>query len=1145
MSTKLSKWIGALGLAALIALSPGSAQAEVLGQYFTFPGGPGSNPNRDDLYKCSNFFVSRIDNNIDFGWGEGSPGSGLPVNNFGVRWTGKIKFPKAGAWKLWISGDDGVRLWVSDSPIDPANPGTPLIQDWGLHGEREAPPAGDIPANDQPPVITTAADNEERFFMYEHYEQGGGAGARLRWEGPGTAKQIIPKANLIAATAPTGTQAAPGTVTGTATGPHTARASLTEAAGAGCYDLRVSIFPITPENFGSATMLPLDEGSTERLLEGLMPVQTYYFAARAIRSDLVASAPTFATVITTNPPPAPTTIAAGQEGITGYYYGYIPRKNAPDRLLEAFAPVNFMFNRKDDKIDFNWGEGRPSDDLNDPNVPVDGFAVRWVGRLSPAADGTYHFNFRTDDGARLWLSEEPIDINNPGTPIINDWIDRGPTNSISQGVPLKKGTSYYLLAEFYENGGGAYASLRYATDPATLGEDTTVIPAADLKTGEPLPASIFAGPARVNGRLVDAANTDNGVCCAEAYLEIGDGRSSAGVNGEGYFTLPARAAEGTLSVRSTLLNTERAIPSITVTPEANKVSNPTLQATSTSLTASEHKLTKDNSTWKYFKRSGPLVPAGALEPTLFNPNWILPSFDDSGPEWRVQPDPDTTTGVDPGLPRSGSYVIRGHFTIPDGLNIDNGAQIRNHSVDGRAYSAWVNGWPIGHSWTANGQGNRLIPKGVLKKGQDNVIVYFVNNLSGVLGMIDPPYITPVSSQNGHLQVHVTGANAPHIPELADYGNNWYGVGNGITLGAFDEDDTLIATAGPTTMNGIADFYNLPAGTYTIRVMGSPRLADRWMETRGVVITAGEVRTAELVSNPARSLNNTWLDETKAEGPWWAKPNIEEAPNSSSPPDATPFLDPALNPSRETGWYPLVEFPSDLNADRADKGLEMPDPADPTKKVAVFGSNQWSVARVDISLPEAMNQTVNGQKVDLWMDDVNWDDYDVTYFNGVEIGRQGPWDSERNYRIPRSGESAVPVKFGDGEANKNIITVLWWNGTGGTGPSQRDRTFRIRMATMEALFEPYKPFGVTATGGNNQAVITFSPSMGATSYDVFRATSANGPFTKVNTQPVTTTTYTDTTAVNGTEYFYVVRAVNTAGSSDQSRVVTVTPVAPPP
>jgi hypothetical protein len=91
--------------------------------------------------------------------------------------------------------------------------------------------------------------------------------------------------------------------------------------------------------------------------------------------------------------------------------------------------------------------------------------------------------------------------------------------------------------------------------------------------------------------------------------------------------------------------------------------------------------------------------------------------------------------------------------------------------------------------------------------------------------------------------------------------------------------------------------------------------------------------------------------------------------------------------------------------------------------------------------------------------------------------------------------------------------------------------------------------VTAASGNNQVSLTFSNLTGAASYTVYRSTSPAGPF---NTSPsggtgLTSPSFMDSTAVNGTTYYYEVTAVDAYGdltTSAYSQPVAATPVAVP-
>jgi fibronectin type 3 domain-containing protein len=91
--------------------------------------------------------------------------------------------------------------------------------------------------------------------------------------------------------------------------------------------------------------------------------------------------------------------------------------------------------------------------------------------------------------------------------------------------------------------------------------------------------------------------------------------------------------------------------------------------------------------------------------------------------------------------------------------------------------------------------------------------------------------------------------------------------------------------------------------------------------------------------------------------------------------------------------------------------------------------------------------------------------------------------------------------------------------------------------------PPTPMGFTAVAGNAQVALNWTASSNATGYYVKRSTTTDGPYTQIATQ--TTTTDTDTGLTNGTKYFYVVSAYNSAGQSANSTEVNATPVLPPP
>jgi hypothetical protein len=102
------------------------------------------------------------------------------------------------------------------------------------------------------------------------------------------------------------------------------------------------------------------------------------------------------------------------------------------------------------------------------------------------------------------------------------------------------------------------------------------------------------------------------------------------------------------------------------------------------------------------------------------------------------------------------------------------------------------------------------------------------------------------------------------------------------------------------------------------------------------------------------------------------------------------------------------------------------------------------------------------------------------------------------------------------------------------------TFAIVKASAGG--PPPAPTGLTAVAGDHRVDLDWAASAGATSYTVKRSTTPGGPYTTI-APGVTSTAYTDTTALNGTTYFYVVTALNASGESPNSNEASATPQAP--
>jgi hypothetical protein len=157
------------------------------------------------------------------------------------------------------------------------------------------------------------------------------------------------------------------------------------------------------------------------------------------------------------------TIAKEGGGIKGEYFNNMDLAGIP------------VLTRIDPQINFNWGDpGSP-----DASVPVDLFSARWTGEVEAEYTETYTFYTNSDDGVRLWVD---------GQQLVDNWTDHGTTENRGT-IDLVAGNTYSLVMEFYENGGGAVAELRWSS-PSTPKQH---IPQAALsppvKASSPNPSS--------------------------------------------------------------------------------------------------------------------------------------------------------------------------------------------------------------------------------------------------------------------------------------------------------------------------------------------------------------------------------------------------------------------------------------------------------------------------------------------------------------------------------------------------------------------------------------------------------------------------------------------------------------------------------
>jgi hypothetical protein len=364
--------------------------------------------------------LSRTDTNINFDWKVGSPASGLPTDNFSVRWRQTLGF-SAGTYRFSASADDGVRIWVD---------GRAVVDAWfnqALPNTR----TGDIILN-----------NGLHEVKVEYYEATGQAAVRVWWD------QIQPPPTpgmpSIA-----GWQAEYFNNRDLAGNPALFREdpAIDFDWGTG------SPAPWIPsDNFSVRWTRQLtfdpgyyrfsvqsDDGVRVWLDGGLVidkwqPLSgelhyvdgIYLSGQRQIRVDYFEQTGFarikfwFSPSGTGSPTPPATPIPGSWQA---YYFNNVDLSGNPALVRSEAA------------VDYNWGLGSPAAGV----IGLDRFSARWTTTLNLAA-GRYRFTVLADDGARLWINNQLV---------IDAWRVQAPTTYTYDAL-LPSGSTPVKI-EYFEN----------------------------------------------------------------------------------------------------------------------------------------------------------------------------------------------------------------------------------------------------------------------------------------------------------------------------------------------------------------------------------------------------------------------------------------------------------------------------------------------------------------------------------------------------------------------------------------------------------------------------------------------------------------------------------------------------------------------
>jgi hypothetical protein len=386
--------------------------------------------------------LSRYDDAVNFSWGTGSPGSGVPSDNFSVRWVRDDWFA-GGTYRFTVLSDDGVRIWVGDQLV---------VDVWR---DRWAEP---LYVDHYIPLGTYRV----RIEYYEHYADAtisvgwnrvvGGA----TWRGEYFDNQTFAGAPSVVRHDEAIDFDWGGGSPDPSIAPDTFSVRWTRTLGfnAGTYrfltstddGVRVWVDGGLVVDAWEEQRLPNTHTGEVYLADGHHTVIVEYYERGG-----EASAHVWWQL---------------RETFTDWHGKYFDNRNmVGGPALERNDAANW----RAVGINFDWGVGPPVDWM-----PDDNFSVRWT-RTVDFTPGYYRFVVQADDGVRLWLDQSII---------IDQWHDMDYELHYVDGTYLQ-GT-HTIRLEYYERNG--HARVRFWWEPGTDSDaPPTSVPAG------PAPAETGAG----------------------------------------------------------------------------------------------------------------------------------------------------------------------------------------------------------------------------------------------------------------------------------------------------------------------------------------------------------------------------------------------------------------------------------------------------------------------------------------------------------------------------------------------------------------------------------------------------------------------------------------------------------------------------
>ncbi len=152
----------------------------------------------------------------------------------------------------------------------------------------------------------------------------------------------------------------------------------------------------------------------------------------------------------------------------------------------------------------------------------------------------------------------------------------------------------------------------------------------------------------------------------------------------------------------------------------------------------------------------------------------------------------------------------------------------------------------------------------------------------------------------------------------------------------------------------------------------------------------------------------------------------------------------------------------------------------------------------------------------------------------------------SYHVKRSTNSgtetqiAAPTTNGYTDTGLTNGTKYFYVVTAVSSSGESGNSAEVNATPQAAVTIPGAPTGLVATAGDTTVSLTWNAVSGATSYHVKRSTTSGTGYAQIAAP--TSASFGDSGLTDGTTYYYVVSAVNSAGESANSSQVSATPAA---